>query len=283
MPRPSRLLSGPSYSGRKRCSCSSKTGCSTCDCRKTSIRKPSPASIRKCGTGWRRSSCNSIATYARIFGIDRKSIVNDDLDALEEVPRLLGRGAALSLEEEFWTLVLANTGSFFHADNGNLISGGGSVLSSAGLSSGVQKMLEQVDQEGKPISVLPSRLVVPPALKSTADELFVARTLNVGASSTSTDDRLPGENVHFGKVEPSPTPYLGLTGGLSGGSNTHWHLFGDPADIAAFGLAFLDGNEVPTIEQEDAPFNTLGVEWRGYLDFGVCQIDHRGAVRSAGS
>ena len=224
-----------------------------------------------------------LATYARMFGMDRQSIVNDDLDALEEVPRLLGRGAALALEETFWTLVLANAGSFFSAGNGNLLTGAGSALSSSGLSDAVTAFLEQTDQEGKPIGVVPERMVVPPALKSTADELYVARTLNVGGGSTSTDNRLPGENVHFGKYEPSPVPWIGSNGGLTSGSDAHWYLFGNPNDVAAFGIAYLDGNEVPKIEQEDAPFNTLGVQWRGYLDFGVCQIDHRGAVRSAGA
>ncbi|GAB4138384.1 MAG: hypothetical protein Tsb009_06570 [Planctomycetaceae bacterium] len=224
-----------------------------------------------------------LATYARMFGVDRHSIVNDDLDALADIPRMLGRGAALALEEEFWTLVLNNTGSFFSAGNGNLITGAGSALSSSGLSDAVQKFLEQTDQEGKPIGVVPDRLVVPPALKTTADELYVARTLNVGGGSTSTDDRLPAENVHFGKYENGVAPWIGAAGGLTGSSDTHRYLFGNPNDVAAFGIAYLDANETPTIEQEDQPFNKLGVQWRGYLDFGVCQIDHRGAVRSAGA
>ncbi|NLF07898.1 MAG: hypothetical protein GX594_07960 [Pirellulaceae bacterium] len=44
----------------------------------------------------------------------------------------------------------------------------------------------------------------------------------------------------------------------------------------------MNGIENPTIEQADADFNTLGIQFRGYLDFGVCQIDKAGAVKSTG-
>ena len=68
----------------------------------------------------------------------------------------------------------------------------------------------------------------------------------------------------------------------SGYSATGWYLFGAPTDVAAFGIAYLDGKETPTIEQADTDFNTLGIQFRGYLDMGVCQIDAAGAIKSSG-
>ena len=223
----------------------------------------------------------SVTTYAKTFGLSRQAIRDDDAGALDEVPRSLGRGAALALEELFWKLVIANSGSFFSSGNGNLITGAGSALSSSGLASAVQKFLEQTDAQGKPIGVVPERLVVPPALKATADELYVARTLNVGGGSATADDRVPAENVHFGKYEPAVSPWIGASG-LSGGSDTRWYLFGNPNDVAGFGIAYLDGKETPTIEQKEMSADKLGIMWRGYFDIGVCQIDPRGAVRADG-
>jgi hypothetical protein len=60
-------------------------------------------------------------------------------------------------------------------------------------------------------------------------------------------------------------------------------LFGDPGDVAAFGIAYLNGMESPTIEQEQADFNLLGIQFRGYQDFGVCQVDKCGGVMSKGT
>lgn len=226
-------------------------------------------------------------TFGRMFGIDRQNIINDDLHALDTLPRILGRGAAIALEVEFWTLVLANTSSFFSTGNGNLISGGTSALTSGGVSLLVKKLLEQVDAEGHPINVVGKYLVVPPSLKSAGDELYVSKTLNVGAGSTTTDDRIPAENVHFGKYIPLVSPYIGINANRAdqpaGASDDAYYLFGDPRDVAAFGIAYLDNREAPTIEENPLPFNLLGMQWRGYLDFGVCQIDHRGAAKAAGT
>jgi hypothetical protein len=47
-------------------------------------------------------------------------------------------------------------------------------------------------------------------------------------------------------------------------------------------VAFLNGQEAPTIESAEADFNVLGVQMRGYHDFGVNLQDNRGGVKSAG-
>jgi hypothetical protein len=222
-----------------------------------------------------------VETFARMLGLDRQTLIDDDTSSLDDLPRMFGRGAALAIEETFWTLVLANTGSFFHANNKNLITGATSVLGATGLGLGVQKFLEQTDANGKPIGVVPKWLVVGPPNKVTADELFVSRTFNVGGGSTTASDKVTTANAFFGLYQPVVSPWIASAGGISGASDTCWYLFGDPRDVAAFGLAYLNGSEAPTIEQVDQPANKLGVQWRAYLDFGCAQIDHRGAVRSA--
>lgn len=219
----------------------------------------------------------SVNTYGRIFGITRQMLKNDDLGAFMDVPRMLGRGAALAIEKAFWTLVLANTGSYFASGNSNLIT---TALGSAGLEDAVEKFLKQTDPDGEPISLMPKYLVVPPELKVTADELYVSTNINTGGSSST--DKVPNRNVFAGKYEPLATPYLSNTG-ITGYSTTGWYLFGDPADIPAFGIAYLDGQENPTVEDAPLSSDILGQAWRGYIDFGVCQINHRGAVKSTGA
>ena len=42
------------------------------------------------------------------------------------------------------------------------------------------------------------------------------------------------------------------------------------------------GQESPTIETAEADFNTLGVQMRGYRDFGVALQDPRGGLKVKG-
>jgi hypothetical protein len=58
----------------------------------------------------------SLDTYGRMIGLTRQDLINDDLGAFLQLPQLFGRGAALAVEKLFWTLVLANTGSFFSSE-----------------------------------------------------------------------------------------------------------------------------------------------------------------------
>ena len=47
-------------------------------------------------------------------------------------------------------------------------------------------------------------------------------------------------------------------------------------------VAFLNGNESPTIETAEADFNVLGVQMRGYHDFGIALQDNKAGIKSKG-
>ena len=233
----------------------------------------------KHGTLSEQSYTYRVDTYARMFGIDRRDIINDDLGAFQTVPQIIGRGAAVALEELFWKLVLANTSSFFGSDNENYIDGADSALSITSLSEAVTKIRKQVDTEGTSIMVAPKYLVVPPELETTGDALYTSTNIAVAGT---TDVEKPDGNPHQGKYEPQVVPHLSNST-YTGYSTTGWYLFGIADDVAPFGISYLNGVESPTVESQDAPFNTLGVQYRGYLDYGVCQVDHRGGVKSKGA
>jgi len=216
----------------------------------------------------------SVDTYGRILALTRQQIINDDLNVFTQIPQMFGRGAALKLESLFWTLVLANTDSFFKSGNGNLIT---ATLGSSGLSSAVAKLMKQTDSDGNPIVLNPKFLVVPPELFATAQELYTSKTVVLGGTT-----KTPNANIHQGKYQPIPSPYLSNSN-YTGYSTTAWYLFADPAEVAAFGIAYLRGNETPTFEPATLAGDVLGKGWRGYWDIGVCQIDHRGAVKSTGA
>jgi hypothetical protein len=45
-------------------------------------------------------------------------------------------------------------------------------------------------------------------------------------------------------------------------------------------MCFLNGVEAPTIESTDADFETLGVKFRGYHDFGVAMSEYLASVQA---
>jgi hypothetical protein len=213
----------------------------------------------------------SLDTYGRMIGLTRQDLINDDLGAFLQLPQMFGRGSALMVENLFWTLVLANTGSFFSAGNLNYANGTDTALSIDSLSAAEELMAEQVDTEGQPIMVMGKYLVVPPALSAVAQQINKSTNLIDGTSSAKQGEA----NIHAGKYAPVMSPYLK-------GSPKVWYLWGDPMDVAAFGIAWLNGVQTPTIEEVPVSGEYLGRAWRGYLDVGVCQIDKRGAVKMKG-
>jgi len=243
------------------------------------LTKVGPAGELKYGNLDEDSFTYSVDTYGKIFGITRQDIINDDLNAFTQIPVMLGRGAALAIENAFWTLVLANSGSFFGSGNSNYISGAGTVLQASALATAVQTIRQLTDADGKPIAITPKFLLVPPELEETADELFTSTNVVIG---TSTKAKIGSANTFKNKYQPLVSPYLSNSS-YTGYSATAWYLLGDPADVACFGIAYLNGAEKPIVEEADQPAEYLGKAWRGYIDFGVCQVDKRGGVMSKGA
>ncbi|KAA0215774.1 MAG: hypothetical protein DYG94_06415 [Leptolyngbya sp. PLA3] len=221
---------------------------------------------------------NKVETYGRMIALTRQMMINDDLGAFLQIPRLIGRMSALKREEAVFELLLANPDSFFSAGNKNSISGADTALSIDALTKGEQQFLDQTDSEGKPILLTPSVLLVPSSLKVTAQVLMTETRIN---ETTEANKPKPAVNPHAGKWRPVASPYLNAQG-LTGGSAKAWYLFANPADVAAIEIAYLRGKRTPTIESGETDFNTLGMQWRGYFDFGVAMQDPRAAVKSKG-
>lgn len=222
---------------------------------------------------------NQADTYGRMLAITRKDIINDDLGALQDIPRMLGRGGALKLNSVFWTAFLDHS-SFFSTGNANKTTGGTSALSSTSLATVYAKQMKQTDANSNPLGAMPRLLLVPPELEITTLELLTSAQINTGGAAT--DAKVPNRNIWAGKFEPVVSSYLSSTA-ITGNSATAWYLLCDPRDIPVIQVLFLNGNEMPIVESADADFETLGIQVRGYHDFGVAKVDFRGGQMSAGA
>ncbi|HEY1065533.1 MAG TPA: Mu-like prophage major head subunit gpT family protein [Pirellulales bacterium] len=219
---------------------------------------------------------NRAATRARMLGITRHDIINDDGGVFIDLAKALGRGGALAVNDAFWKVFLDNA-AFFTALRGNHIEGAGTVLSIDGLTLAEAAFRDQTDENGDPLGMEPRTLLVPNALKATADQLMSSVGLAYG-----TADGMPTTNPHAGKFRVESSSYLNNPK-YPGGSALAWYLLGDPEMLPAVDAVFLGGKQEPTVESADADFHQLGVQFRGYFDFGFALAEHRGGVKSKGA
>lgn len=240
-----------------------------------------PSGELKHATMGEQSYTNKANLYGRLFAISYEDLVNDDLSAFDRVRQMLGRGAALRINQVFWTEFLADVTTFYTTGRNNYFEGAATVLQSSSLQTAEQMMMEQTDPDGKPLGQMGKYLLVPPAIKVTAQELYTAANINTGGSSTK--DKVPNTNVFQGAYEPVSSVYLGTKGGITNASDTHWFLLADPMDRAVIELVFLNGRQEPRVEAAQADFDQLGVQMRGYHSFGASKQEYRAGVRSKGA
>lgn len=218
-------------------------------------------------------------TYAKMFALTRRDIINDDLGAFNDLRNRLGRGAAQKFNDVFWTEFLADHSTFFTAARGNYITGATTNLGTdgVGLALGI-KAFRQMSSPGgdgaKRIGGNPEILIVPPELEGAAEVLY--RNQNLGAVSSAT------ANIYANKYRPVVSAWLSDPA-FTGYSTTAWYLFRSPGLMPMVVASFLNGMEAPTVEDSDADFDTLGVQFRGYHDFGCDKAEYLCGVKSKGA
>ena len=243
---------------------------------KDQYEQVAPGGELKHGTLGEQAYTNKADTYGLLLSIDRRDIINDDLGAITTVPRKLGRGSGLKINDIFWAIFM-NNAAFFAAGNNNFLSGADTALSIEGLNKAEIAFLNQTDPDGKPLGAMPAIVLVPTALSAMATVLY--KSLEIRDTTAST--RYPVANPHTGKFRVEVSRYLS-NAQYTGNSDKAWYLLADPMDLPVIEVAFLNGQEAPTIETADADFNVLGVQMRGYHDFGVALQEPRGGIKSKG-
>lgn len=217
---------------------------------------------------------NQLETLGAMISLTRQMIINDDLSAFTSIPTQMGQLAFDTREMVGWKTLLDSLDTFFTNGRGNRID---ATLSIDGISEAEMILAEQKNSNGMPISVKGRNLIVPPRLYPLARTLYTSMTVN---ETTATGVPSPVDNPHVNAYEPIEVPHFGAA---YGGSNTQWMMISDPAQVPIINVAFLNGAEAPIIEESDSSFDTLGYQYRIYMDFGVAMQDYRGAVYSDGT
>jgi hypothetical protein len=231
----------------------------------------------KHGTVSEETYTRQARTYGRMFVLTRDKIIDDDLGAFDDIRTRLGAGAARKLNSVFWKTFL-NNASFFTAALGNYITGADTALGDdgVGLQKGITAFRKLKSPDKKRVGGVPTILLVPPELQFVAQRLYQSTTVDPGSGGT-----LGTANIHAGRYRPVVADWLSDPE-FAGSSAKAWYLFRDPGVLAPVVVSFLDGVQTPTVEAAEADFHTLGMQFRGYFDFGVDLAEPLAGIKSKG-
>ena len=206
----------------------------------------------------------SADTYGIMTSVTRTDLINDDLSALTAVPQRIGRGGALKLNDVFWADFVDDS-AFFTSGRNNL-STGSLALSLANLKALATRFRKLKDPDNNPVAVEPRILLVPVDLELAAAEIMGSTLIQSGNTSGQ-----PDRNVLAGRYQVVASTYLTNT--------TDYYLLASPADLPVMEVAFLNGVQSPIVETAEADFNLLGIQMRGYFDFGVAKAEYLAGVK----
>jgi hypothetical protein len=205
--------------------------------------------------------------------ITMEMIVNDDLGAIRDIPRRLGRAAAQTLHEFVFDILKDNGAIYdsvalFHASHGNL---GSTALTAASLKAARLQMLKQADvSNSKRLGITPKYLVIPVDLEQDAFTILNSVFLPSGVGTAAPSDANYART--FG-LEPVSVPYWTDT--------NNWFLVASPMDVPTIEVGFLNGKEDPELFVQDQPvngsmFSNDKITYKVRHIYGGAVLDYRG-------
>lgn len=191
----------------------------------------------------------NLGTYGKTYSVERKTIINDDLEAFKDAPNKLGRACVRTMVKQICALIEGNTASTY--DSAALFSTRNGVANSsmteltadatgvAALQAGVQAIAQAKDASGR--EMLGSQaaiLLVSPAKAEVAKWLVKATGLIGSTSSLSTNPIL--DPALCGSLQVVVEPWLTAF-------PNRWYLLANPAQTPAIEVAFLNGKDTPDL------------------------------------
>lgn len=220
----------------------------------------------------------ALATYGKILGINRQTIINDDTSAFTRLPALAARAAADMESDTVYGIITANgtlqtTGfNLFGTGHSNLSTGAATgTINITQIGVGRAKMRAQTGLEGRPINVRPAFLLVPVAKEADAEQ-YTSPNYQAQQSSNINPYAPGGRNPLVPIAEPR----------LDSNSTAAWYLLADPAQIDTIEYSYLEGQEGVYLESRMG-WDIDGIELKVREDFAAKALDYRGMWKSQGT
>ena len=210
----------------------------------------------------------TLSTYGRALNVTRKLVIDDDLGLLGDMTAAFGEAAAATEADIMVGLLTSNPNlsdgvAVFASGRGNLAASGTAIsVTSVDLARKAMRGVTGLD--GKTlVNVQPRYLLVGPEIETEA-EAFLA-----SINATTTADVNPFSGKLTLMVEPR------LTG-------DDWFIFADPGRLPCLQYGYLSSAQGVQIQRAEA-WDTLGLKFRAWLDFGAGWLDWRGAYKNPGA
>lgn len=225
----------------------------------------------------------SVATYGKLFAVTRKTIINDDLNAITSDNFGRGEAAARKVGDVAYAVLTANAAmgdgtALFHADHSNFVAdGSGAAPGVTTIAAGILAMGTQKDLRGlRRLNIRPEYLIAPKALEGATEVFF--RSNNFADSDTvATDSSLAATRVN---------PYSGdyftrvYEPRLDDDDAAAWYLAARKGRTVT--VYFLNGNQTPYMETKQG-WTVDGVEYKVRIDVGAKALDWRGFYMNDGN
>lgn len=208
----------------------------------------------------------SLRTFGRAINVSRRLLVDDDLCLLGDMTAAMGQAAAQTEAEELVALLTGNPAlsdgqPVFHASRENTVA---VALSETALSDARRHLRTVTGLDGKTIiAAQPKFLIVGPELETAAEKLLAS------IYAPTTADANPFAAQLTLVVEPRI-------------ADDTWFVMADPASLPSLQYGYLAAAQGVQIQRQEA-WDTLGLRYRAWLDFGCGWLSWRGAYRSTGA
>lgn len=219
------------------------------------------------GTVQDKKESYRLGKFGRIISFTEEMVINDDMRALNRMPRQSG-GVSARLENKLTYGQLTGTGTMsdgktlFHADHGNLATG--AAISDTSLSAMRKLGREQTFGDDK-LNVEFKYLVA-----GSAKEVEALKILRQVVVPTKTSD----SNVFFGTMSPIIDPNI---------SGNQWFTIGDPNVIETIEVGYLQGTNRQPIVTTMENFKTGGISFKIRHIVSAKAADWRGMAKNPGN
>lgn len=216
-----------------------------------------------------------IATYGKLFAISRQTIINDDLNALTNIPAGHGEAAARKVGDLPYAVLVANANmgdgvALFNDTNHKNVATGAFLTGPdvTTVAEGIRAMGVQKDLQGlRRLNIRPLFFLGTKALEGSAEVFFKTEKFSSNEASTRVN---PYSGTYFTRVYEAR---------LDDDDPLSWYLAGPKGKTVV--VYFLNGVQTPYMETKQG-WSVDGVEYKVRIDCGAKAMDWKGLYQNNG-
>lgn len=213
-----------------------------------------------------------LKTYGKKFGFSRQTIINDDLGTVSRLITAQVRSNQRFINQKCYEALTKNAKIYdgknlFDASHHNLFTGAEPSIVS--FNEMIVAMSQQKDIDNKGVLNIKPRFVLAPVALGMAIRQILESTADPNGANS-------------GVVNPMRGAFQLITDAQLDIANPEgYYAVADPNDVDTIEVTYLNGKRTPTLESR-ASWDTLGIEYRMFHDFGINIIDYRGMSYNPG-